>query len=117
MSVKYKPLNGRVLVRREAQAERSAGGIILADVAKDVGKRGTVLAASGWTDAYGNPQEPLVAPGDVVTFGKYSGVELQDLGPEFEDCLLFPHEEIQGVLGAEDGVELEAPQKDVAEEE
>ena len=67
-----KPINDRVVVKPAAAEEKTSGGIIIPDTAKEKPMRGTVIAAG-----IGKKDEPMtVKPGDTVLYGKYSGTEL-----------------------------------------
>ena len=70
--VKIKPLADRVLVEPAQAEEKTAGGIIIPDTAKEKPQKGTVVAVGP-----GKKDEPMtVKVGDVVLYGKYSGTEL-----------------------------------------
>jgi len=67
------PLHDRVIVRPAPAEEKTSGGIIIPDTAKEKPQRGTVVAAGP-----GSKDEPVtVKPGDTVLYGKYAGAELQ----------------------------------------
>ena len=79
MSVNIKPLADRVLVQAAAAEEKTAGGIIIPDTAKEKPQKGTVIAVGG-----GKPDEPMtVKAGDTVLYGKYSGTELSVDGQDY----------------------------------
>ncbi len=108
MSVKFQPKNDKVLVRREAQITRTAGGLLVPDVAKDKALRGTALAVGpGQVNINGIFVPTTTKVGSTVTFGRYSGIEMAPLGPEFADCLLLSELEVYGELNGDEGVELE----------
>ena len=111
--IKFQPKNDKLLVRRSAEIVRTAGGILVPDVAKDQALRGTVLAVSS---KYFDDFPTTFAVGDIVCFGRYSGVEMEKQGAEFKDCLLISEHEVYGVLNGAEGVELEVLPA-VAEEE
>ncbi|HNX86805.1 MAG TPA: co-chaperone GroES [Bacteroidales bacterium] len=70
--MKIKPLADRVLVEPAAAEEKTAGGIIIPDTAKEKPQKGTVVAVGP-----GKKDEPMtVKPGDEVLYGKYSGTEI-----------------------------------------
>ena len=76
--MKIKPLNDGVLVRREDEEQKSAGGIIIPDTAKEKPQRGKVVAVgSGKKDADGKRIPMEVKVGDRVLFGKYAGSEIK----------------------------------------
>ncbi|ULQ54448.1 co-chaperone GroES [Flavihumibacter fluvii] len=73
------PLHDRVVVKPAPAEEKTAGGIIIPDTAKEKPQRGTVVAAG-----LGKKDEPLVVKvGDTVLYGKYAGTELQLEGGDF----------------------------------
>lgn len=74
-----KPLKDRVLVEPVAAEEKTAGGIIIPDTAKEKPQKGTVVAVGN-----GKKDEPLsVKVGDVVLYGKYSGTEVSIDGKNY----------------------------------
>lgn len=107
MSVKFQPKGDKVLVRRFAVVTK-VGSLHIPDVAHDKALRGTALALG--------PAVLDLSLNDEVTFGKYCGTEMAPLGPEFADCILLAEGEVYGVLGGEEGVELEIPAPAVDEE-
>lgn len=73
------PLHDRVIVEAAAAEEKTAGGIIIPDTAKEKPQRGTVIAAGP-----GKKDEPtMVKPGDIVLYGKYAGTEINIGGKEY----------------------------------
>ncbi len=79
MSVNVKPLSDRVLVEPAPAEEKTAGGIIIPDTAKEKPQKGIVVAVGN-----GKPDEPItVKVGDTVLYGKYSGTELSVEGKDF----------------------------------
>jgi chaperonin GroES len=73
------PLHDRVIVQPAAAEEKSAGGIIIPDTAKEKPQRGTVLAAGP-----GKKDEPVtVKAGDTVLYGKYAGTEITMEGIDY----------------------------------
>lgn len=78
-----RPLHDRILVKRVEEEERTAGGIIIPDTAKEKPQEGRVIAVgSGKFDEHGK-QRPLdVKAGDRVLIGKYSGTEVELSGEE-----------------------------------
>ena len=73
------PLHDRVIVKPAAAEEKTAGGIIIPDTAKEKPQRGTVVAAGP-----GKKDEPVsVKSGDTVLYGKYAGTELSIDGNDF----------------------------------
>jgi chaperonin GroES len=76
--MKIKPLNDRVLVLREDEKQKSAGGIIIPDTAKEKPQRGKVVAVgSGRIDKDGKRTALEVKVGDRILFGKYAGSEIK----------------------------------------
>ena len=72
-NVKVTPLHDRVIVKAAAAEEKTAGGIIIPDTAKEKPQRGTVIAAGP-----GKKDEPVtVKEGDTVLYGKYAGTEIR----------------------------------------
>ena len=81
MSVK--PLQDRVLVKRLANEEKTAGGIIIPDTAKEKPQEGRVIAVgTGKIFENGTLRTPAVKPGDKILFGKYAGSEVKIDGDE-----------------------------------
>lgn len=81
--MKIRPLNDRVLVIREAEEIKSAGGIIIPDTAKEKPQRGKIVAAGpGKMGEDGNRVPLEVKKGDRVLFGKYAGTEIKLDGVE-----------------------------------
>ena len=77
--MKFRPLHDRVVVRRLDGEEKTKGGIIIPDTAKEKPQRGTVVAVGP-----GKPEEPTtVKVGDTVLYGKYAGTELQVEGVDY----------------------------------
>ena len=77
--VNVTPLHDRVIVKPAAAEERTAGGIIIPDTAKEKPQRGVVIAAGP-----GKKDEPVtVKNGDTVLYGKYSGTEIQIEGQDY----------------------------------
>jgi chaperonin GroES len=77
--VNVSPLHDRVIVKAAAAEEKTAGGIIIPDTAKEKPQRGVVIAAGP-----GKKDEPVtVKTGDTVLYGKYAGTEIQIEGQEY----------------------------------
>jgi chaperonin GroES len=94
--MKFRPLHDRVLVRRIEQDEKTAGGIIIPDTAKEKPTEGEVLAVgSGVRDENGKLQPLDVKAGDRILFGKWSGTEVELDG---EELLIMKESDIMGVL-------------------
>ena len=76
--MKIRPLNDRVLVLREDEEQKSAGGIIIPDTAKEKHQRGKVVAVgSGRIDKDGKRTPLELKVGDRILFGKYAGSEIK----------------------------------------
>ncbi len=81
--MKIRPLNDRVLVVREGEEQKSAGGIIIPDTAKEKPQRGKVVAAGPGKIGKDGKRTPLeVKAGDRVFFSKYAGTEIKIDGVE-----------------------------------
>jgi chaperonin GroES len=94
--MKFRPLHDRVVVRRIEEDERSKGGIIIPDTAKEKPQQGEVVAVGpGARDERGVVQPLDVKAGDRVLFGKWSGSEVVIDG---EELLVMRESDILGVL-------------------
>ena len=92
----FRPLGDRVLVRRVEEEEKTKGGIIIPDTAKEKPQEGEVLAVGpGARDETGKIQPLDVKTGDRILFGKWSGTEVKLDG---EDLLIMKESDILGVL-------------------
>jgi len=81
--MKIRPLNDRVLVSREEEEQKSAGGIIIPDTAKEKPQRGKIVAAGPGKMGEDGKRVPLeVKAGDRVLFSKYAGTEIKLDGVE-----------------------------------
>ena len=93
----FRPLHDRVLVRRVEAEEKSAGGIIIPDTAKEKPQEGEVVAVGpGARDESGKVVALDVKAGDRVLFGKWSGTEVKING---EDLLIMKEADIMGIIG------------------
>jgi chaperonin GroES len=91
----FRPLHDRVLVRRVEAEEKTAGGIIIPDSAKEKPAEGEIVAiGTGTEDGKITPLDVKV--GDKVLFGKWSGTEVKLDG---EDLLIMKESDILGILG------------------
>ncbi len=98
--MKFRPLHDRVVVKRIEAEEKTAGGIIIPDTAKEKPQTGEIVAVGpGGRDESGKLIPIDVKPGDRVLFGKWSGTEVKLDGVEY---LIMKESDIMGVL--EDGV-------------
>ena len=94
--MQFRPLHDRVVIRRIEAEERTKGGIIIPDTAKEKPQQGEVIAVGpGARDDNGKVQPLEVKPADRVLFGKWSGTEVRIDG---EDLLIMKESEIMGVL-------------------
>jgi chaperonin GroES len=94
--MKFRPLHDRVVVRRIDAEEKSAGGIIIPDTAKEKPQQGEVIAVGpGARDDQGRLTPLDVKAGDTVLFGKWSGTEVKIDG---EELLIMKESDIMGVL-------------------
>ncbi|WP_119303104.1 co-chaperone GroES [Dongia deserti] len=94
----FRPLHDRVLVRRIEADEKTAGGIIIPDTAKEKPQRGEVVAVGAGARTDKGELVPLdIRVGDEVLFGKWSGTEVKIDG---EDLLIMKESDILGVVEA-----------------
>ena len=94
--MKFRPLHDRVVVRRIDEDERTRGGIIIPDTAKEKPQQGEVVATGpGARDEKGELVPLGVKAGDKVLFGKWSGTEVKLDG---EELLIMKESDILGVL-------------------
>ena len=92
----FKPLHDRVLVRRVESEEKTKGGLIIPDSAKEKPAEGEVISCGdGARKDSGELIEMGVKPGDRVLFGKWSGTEVQIDG---EDLLIMKESDILGII-------------------
>ncbi len=92
----FRPLHDRVLVRRIEAEEKTAGGIIIPDSAKEKPSEGEIVAVGSGSKAEDGTVTPLdVKEGDRVLFGKWSGTEVKLDG---EDLLIMKESDIMGVM-------------------
>jgi chaperonin GroES len=94
--MKFRPLHDRVVVRRIEGEEKTKGGIIIPDTAKEKPQEGEIIAVgSGARDESGKLVPLDVKAGDRILFGKWSGTEVKIDG---EDLLIMKESDIMGVL-------------------
>jgi chaperonin GroES len=94
--MKFRPLHDRVLVRRIESDEKTRGGIIIPDTAKEKPIEGEVLAiGSGTRDEHGHVTPLDVKVGDRILFGKWSGTEVKI---DNEDLVVMKESDIMGVI-------------------
>ena len=95
--MKFRPLHDRVLVKRIEEEEKTAGGIIIPDTAKEKPQEGEVIAVgAGTKDDNGKVIALDVKAGDRILFGKWSGSEVTLNGDEL---LIMKESDILGILG------------------
>jgi len=96
--MKFRPLHDRVVVRRVESEEKSAGGIIIPDTAKEKPQEGEIVAVGpGARDETGKLVPLDVKAGDRILFGKYAGTEVKVGG---EELLIMKESDVLGVLEA-----------------
>jgi len=89
---KFKPLADRVLIKAAAAEEKTVGGIIIPDSAKEKPLRGEVIAVGGGT----KDEAMVLKQGDVVLYGKYAGTEVELDGEKY---LIMRQSDVLGVIG------------------
>ena len=93
----FKPLHDRVLVKRVQSEEKTKGGLIIPDNAKEKPAEGEIIAVGeGAYNEDGDRIKPDVKEGDRILFGKWSGTEIKVDG---EDLLIMKESDILGILG------------------
>ena len=94
--MKIKPLQDRVIIKRVEEEEKTKGGIIIPDTAKEKPIEGEVIAVGdGKINEKGELVKPVVKVGDRVLFGKYAGTEIKI---NDEEHLIMREEEILGII-------------------
>jgi len=94
--MKFRPLHDRVVVQRLESDQKTKGGIIIPDTAKEKPQEGKVIAAGpGARDENGKIQALEVKAGDRILFGKWSGTEVKIDG---EDFLIMKESDILGII-------------------
>jgi chaperonin GroES len=92
----FRPLHDRILVRRVKSEERTKGGIIIPDTAKEKPQEGEVIAVGpGARNDAGQIQPLDVKAGDRILFGKWSGTEIKING---EDLLIMKESDVMGII-------------------
>ena len=93
----FRPLHDRVVVRRVQSEEKTAGGIIIPDTAKEKPSEGEIVAVGEGARKDSGELIPMsVKAGDRVLFGKWSGTEVKLNG---EDLLIMKESDIMGIIG------------------
>ena len=94
--MKFRPLHDRVLVHRTDEEEKSTGGIIIPDTAKEKPMQGKVMAVGAGARGEDGKVQPLdVKKGDRILFGKWSGTEVKVDGDEL---LIMKESDIMGII-------------------
>ena len=100
MAARMRPLHDRVVVKRIEEEERSKGGIIIPDTAKEKPQEGRVVGVgTGKVLDDGTTHALEVSKGDRILFGKYSGQEIKLDGEEY---IIMREDEVLGVIGGAD---------------
>ena len=96
MSTKVRPLHNRLIVQRLEEEEKTSGGIIIPDSAKEKPQQGKVIAVgAGKRDDKGNLVAMEVQKGDRVLFSKYSG---SDVKLDGDECLIISEDDVLAIL-------------------
>jgi chaperonin GroES len=95
MGQKVKPLHDRVIVKRQAEEEKTKGGLIIPDTAKEKPQQGKVVAVGSGRREKGKVLPLDVRAGDTILFAKYSGAEVKLDG---EDHLILREDDILGIV-------------------
>jgi chaperonin GroES len=94
--MKLRPLQDRILVQRVEEEEKTKGGIIIPDTAKEKPAEGKIAAVGkGKVDENGKPIPMEVKKGDRILFGKYSGTEIKIEGEEY---LIMREDDVLGII-------------------
>jgi chaperonin GroES len=94
--MKFRPQHDRIVIRRIEEEEKTKGGIIIPDTAKEKPQEGEVIAVGpGARDESGKLVPPDLKAGDRVLFGKWSGAEVKIDG---EDLLIMKESDVMGVI-------------------
>ncbi len=94
--MKFRPLHDRVLVRRLEEEEKSSGGVIIPDTAKEKPMEGEIIAVGSGARSEDGKITPLdVKKGDKILFGKWSGTEVK---LDSEELLIMKESDIMGIL-------------------
>ncbi|MBB4006894.1 co-chaperone GroES [Allorhizobium taibaishanense] len=95
----FRPLHDRILVRRVESEQKTKGGIIIPDTAKEKPQEGEVIAVgSGARNEAGQIQPLDVKVGDRILFGKWSGTEIKING---EELLIMKESDVMGIIEAQ----------------
>jgi len=97
--MKFRPLHDRIVVRRVAAIEKTSGGILIPDTAREKPMEGEVVAVGpGARDELGKIQALDVRAGDRVLFGKWSGTEVKIDG---EELLIVKESDVMGIVASD----------------
>jgi chaperonin GroES len=98
-NMSFRPLHDRILVRRVESQEKTKGGIIIPDTAKEKPSEGEIVAVGpGARNEAGQIQALDVKAGDRILFGKWSGTEIKING---EDLLIMKESDVLGIIEAQ----------------
>jgi chaperonin GroES len=104
--MKFRPLHDRVLIRRVAEEERTVGGIVIPDTAREKPREGEVVAVGPGARAEDGKIHPLdVKTGDRVLFGKWSGTEIRLDG---EELMIMKESDLLGIVTGNAGAKRRA---------
>jgi chaperonin GroES len=104
--MKFRPLQDHVMIRRVESEDKTAGGIIIPDTAKEKPQEGEVMAVGPGSRAEDGTVHPLdVEAGDRILFGKWSGSEIKLEG---EELIIMKESDILGVLEGSSGTKRKA---------
>jgi chaperonin GroES len=107
--MKFRPLHDRIVIRRIEGEDKTQGGIIIPDTAKEKPQEGEVIAVGpGARDESGTIHALDVKPGDRILFGKWSGTEVKIDG---EELLIMKESDVMGVLGGTQAETIETKRK------
>jgi chaperonin GroES len=95
MSIRIRPLHDRIIVKRIEGEEKTKGGLIIPDTAKEKPQEGKVIAVGPGKQENGKVIALDVKPGDKILFGKYSGTEIKLDG---EEHLILREDDVLGVI-------------------
>ena len=102
----FRPLHDRIVVRRTEAEEKSVGGIIIPETAKEKPQEGEVIAAGPGARNEAGQMQPLdVKVGDRILFGKWSGTEIRLDG---KDLLIMKESDVMGIIEAAASVKKKA---------
>ncbi|MDX0565901.1 co-chaperone GroES [Sinorhizobium medicae] len=102
----FRPLHDRILVRRVESEEKTKGGIVIPDTAKEKPQEGEVIAVGpGARNEQGQVQPLDVKAGDRILFGKWSGTEIKIHG---EDLLIMKESDVMGIIEAQPAEQIAA---------